>query len=144
MADISIHRKHTLGLKDARVAADKMAEKLGEQFDLTGDWHGDTLKFSRSGVNGTLKISATAMDLEVTLGFMLKMMKGTIEPAINTQLDKVLASAAKSADKEPAAKAPAAKATAKEPVAKAAAKTPAKPVAKTAAVAAKKPAPKKK
>jgi putative polyhydroxyalkanoate system protein len=142
MADISIHRTHTLGLKGARAAADKMAEKLGEQFDLTGDWHGDTLKFSRSGVNGTLKISATAMDLEVTLGFMLKMMKGTIEPAINTQLDKVLAAAAKTADKEPPAKA-AEKATVKaaaKPVAKAAAK----PIAKATAVAAKKPAPKKK
>ena len=132
MADISIHRAHTLGLKGARAAADKMAEKLGEQFDLTGDWDGDTLKFSRSGVNGTLKISATAMDLEVTLGFMLKMMKGTIEPAINTQLDKVLTAAAKTAEKAPAVKAPA--------------KAPAKVTAKApaAAAVAKKPAPKKK
>ena len=146
MADISIHRAHTLGLKGARVAADKMAEKLGEQFDLTGDWDGDTLKFSRSGVNGTLKISATAMDLEVTLGFMLKMMKGTIEPAINTQLDKVLATAAKTADKVPAAKsadnAPAVK-VATKPTA-AAPKTAAKPAPKAATTAAKKPAPKKK
>jgi putative polyhydroxyalkanoate system protein len=134
MADISIHRAHTLGLKGARSAADKMAEKLGEQFDLTGDWDGDTLKFSRSGVNGTLKISATAMDLEVTLGFMLKMMKGTIEPAINTQLDKVLTAAAKTADKEPAAKV----------AAKPAAKVAAKPAAKAAPVVAKKPAAKKK
>ena len=121
----------------ANVAADKMAEKLGEQFDLTGDWDGDTLKFSRSGVNGTLKISATAMDLEVTLGFMLKMMKGTIEPAINTQLDKVLATAAKTADKAPAVKV-AAKPTAAAP------KTATKPAPKAATTTAKKPAPKNK
>ena len=139
MADISIHRAHTLGLTGARSAADKMAEKLGEEFDLTGDWDGDTLKFTRSGVNGTLKISATTMYLEVTLGFMLKMMKGTIEPSINTHLDKALASAAKTtAEKEPAAKVAVIVAT------KAVAKTPAKPAAKAAQVAAKKPAPKKK
>ena len=138
MADISIHRAHTLGLKGARTAADKMAEKLGEEFDLTGDWDGDTLKFTRSGVNGTLKISATTMYLEVTLGFMLKMMKGTIEPSINTHLDKALASAAKTAETAPAAKA------AVKAAAKSAAKTPAKPAAKAAPVAAKKPAPKKK
>ncbi len=148
MADISIHRKHALGLKGARVAADKVAEKLGEQFDLTGDWAGDTLKFSRSGVNGTLKVSATTIDLEVTLGFMLKMMKGTIEPAINTQLDKVLTSAAKTAEKEHVVKVAATavvkKAAKPAPkiAEKPATKVAAKPAPKAAAVA-KKPVPKK-
>ena len=37
MADIELNRTHHLGLKGARAAADKMAEKLGEKFDLSGD-----------------------------------------------------------------------------------------------------------
>ncbi len=133
MADISMKRTHQLGLKGARAAADKMAEKLGEKFDLTGDWKGNTLSFSRPGVNGTLAVSETDMQLEVTLGFMLKMMKGPIEKAVHEQLDKVLAAPATAA--KPAAK-PAAKSPAKAPATK--------PAAKEKPAAAKKPAAKKK
>ncbi|MEP7154877.1 MAG: polyhydroxyalkanoic acid system family protein [Betaproteobacteria bacterium] len=126
MADISMKRTHHLGLKGARAAADKMADKLGEKFDLTGDWKGNTLSFTRPGVNGSLVVSETEMLLDVTLGFMLKMMKGPIEKAVHEQLDKVLdAAPAKPAAKvaTPTAKtkpAPAAKpaSTAKKPAAK--------------------------
>jgi hypothetical protein len=39
------------------------------------------------------------MSLEVTLGFMLKMMKAPIEKAVHEQLDQVLASAAPASKK---------------------------------------------
>ena len=44
MADISLKRTHSLGLKGAHAAANKMADKLGEKFDLKGTWNGNTLK----------------------------------------------------------------------------------------------------
>ena len=133
MADISMKRTHHLGLKGARVAADKMAEKLGEKFDLTGDWKGNTLHFNRPGVNGTLAVTDHDMQLEVTLGFMLKMMKGPIEKAVHEQLDNVL----------DAAKAPAT--AAKAPAKTSAPKVAAKPAAKAKVTAtAKKPAARKK
>jgi len=103
MADIELDRTHHLGLKGAKAAADKMAAKLAEKFDLAASWDGDTLHFERPGVNGTLKISATEMHLRVTLGFMLKMMRAPIENAIHEQLDGVL-DAAKSAAPKPSAK----------------------------------------
>jgi putative polyhydroxyalkanoate system protein len=114
MPDIALKRTHELGLKGAKAAADKMAEKLGEKFDLTGDWKGNTLSFSRPGVNGSLTISETDMALEVTLGFLLKAMKGPIEKAVNENLDKVLkeakpAKSDKSEKAAPVAKKPAAK-----------------------------------
>jgi putative polyhydroxyalkanoate system protein len=110
MPDIAIKRTHQLGLKGAKTAADKMAEKLGEKFGLAGEWDGNDLNFSRPGVSGTLAITETVMTLEVTLGFLLKAMKGPIENAVNEQLDKVL----KDAKPEKAAKAE----VAKKPVAK--------------------------
>lgn len=118
MADISLKRAHQLGLPGARAAADKMAEKLSEKFDLAGDWKGNTLHFQRPGVTGTLSISETQMNLEVSLGFMLKMMRGPIEAAVHEQLDKVLTApkAAKSTAPKPA-KAPA-PATGKAPAAR--------------------------
>ena len=93
MADIVLKRTHQLGLKGARMAADKMIAKLDQQFNLSGDWQGDTLHFDRPGVNGRLAVSDSEMHLEVTLGFLLKAMKGPIERAVHEQLDKVLAEA---------------------------------------------------
>ncbi|HEX4857680.1 MAG TPA: polyhydroxyalkanoic acid system family protein [Usitatibacteraceae bacterium] len=110
MADISIKRAHHLGLQGAREAADTMAGRLAEKFDLSGDWQGDVLHFRRSGVQGSLAVSDHDMKLEVTLGFMLKMMKGPIEAAVHEQLEKVLAAPARSSrPKTSEAKAAAAK-----------------------------------
>lgn len=111
MADIVLNRTHHLGLKGARAAADKMAKKLDDKFDLTSEWQGNTLHFHRTGVNGHLAVTDHDMKLNVVLGFMLKMMKGPIERAIHEQLDGVLdAAPAKPAAKTTApAKKPAAK-----------------------------------
>ena len=90
MADISLKRTHALGLKGAHTAASKMVERLGEKFDLKGTWSGNTLNFARPGVTGVLVVSDHDMKLDVTLGFMLKMMKGPIEQSVHEQLDKAL------------------------------------------------------
>lgn len=94
MADISVKRAHSLGLKGAHAAATKMANKLSEKFDLQGSWSGNTMNFSRPGVTGILAVSESELKLDVTLGFMLKMMKGPIEKSVHEQLDKVLKDAA--------------------------------------------------
>jgi putative polyhydroxyalkanoate system protein len=91
MADIEIHRVHNLGMKAARAAADKMAEHLGRKFDLKGDWEGNTLRFERPGVSGALAIDDKALKLSVSLGFLLKAMKGSIESAVRQELDKLFA-----------------------------------------------------
>ncbi len=90
MADITLVRNHTLGLKGARAAADKMADKLTEKFGLSGDWQANTLIFERPGVSGKLTVTDHDMNLEVTLGFLLKAMKSPIERAVHEQLDAVL------------------------------------------------------
>ena len=90
MADISLKRAHALGLKGAHAAATKMVDKLGEKFDLKGIWNGNTLTFARPGVTGVLVVSDHDMKLDVTLGFLLKMMKGPIEQSVHEQLDKAL------------------------------------------------------
>ena len=93
MADISLTRKHQIGLKGAKTAADKMSDKLNEKFDLICSWTGNTLHFQRSGVNGKMLVSETHMELEVTLGFLLKAMRGPIEKAVVENLDSALANA---------------------------------------------------
>jgi putative polyhydroxyalkanoate system protein len=99
MADIQIHRAHHLGLKGARAAAEEMAGHLGSRFGLAGDWSGNVFHFQRPGVTGSLSIGEKAVDLTVTLGFLLKAMKGSIEQAALHEMDKLFAAKAPAKEK---------------------------------------------
>jgi len=107
MADIDIKRAHNLGLKAARAAADRMAEHLGRKFGLEGDWKGNVLEFERPGVTGSLAVDDKDLRLTVNLGFLLKAMRGSIENAVQEELDQLFAAKAASPEKpiaKPAAK----------------------------------------
>ena len=95
MADIDIRRAHNLGLKGARAAADRMAEQLGRKFDLKGKWEGNVMRFERPGVTGSLAITDKDLNLSVALGFLLKAMKGSIQGAVEEQLDQLFKGAEK-------------------------------------------------
>ena len=119
MADLNLHRDHTLGLARARKVALKWAEDVEEKLDMEctiieGDDE-DVLEFKRSGVDGRMIVAATYFDLEAKLGFLLKPFLGSIEAEVRKQLDEALAKESAKAAKpaKPAAK-PAAKATKKK------------------------------
>jgi putative polyhydroxyalkanoate system protein len=110
MADLHLHREHTLGLARARKVALKWAEHVEEKLDMEctiieGDDE-DVLEFTRSGVDGRMTVAATFFDLEAKLGFLLKPFLGTIEAEVGKQLDEALAKESAKVSK-PAAKAPA-------------------------------------
>ena len=109
MADIEIHRSHHLGLKAARAAADEMVAHLGRKFGLKGEWWGDVMRFERPGVTGSLTVSEKEIGLSVSLGFLLKAMKGSIETAIRDELDRLFAAKAAPKEKAPGEKPAAAK-----------------------------------
>ena len=95
MSDIKIRRSHAMPHDKARHAAEKMAKRLQKEFNLDYEWDGDVLVFERSGVNGELTVAAKYVEMEVKLGFLLKMMKPTIEKHINSNLDDIYAEHAK-------------------------------------------------
>ena len=87
MADIDITRTHTLGLAEARTAAERMEGHLGKKFGLKGSWDGNTLHFERPGVAGSLALTRDKLHLRIALGFMLGAMRGSIEKAVVHELD---------------------------------------------------------
>ncbi len=94
MAAITIQRAHSLGLVKARKIAFQWAEQVENEFDMQctyeeGDEE-DTVSFTRSGVNGTLKVTGQAFDLHAELGFLLGAFKGRIEQEIVKNLDDLL------------------------------------------------------
>ena len=108
MADINIHRSHSLGLSKARKVAWQWAEEVEQKFGmecsvLEGETS-DTVRFTRSGVNGQLIVAADHFDLQARLGFLLGAFAKTIEAEILKNLDTLLARSAQAAPKKAARK----------------------------------------
>jgi putative polyhydroxyalkanoate system protein len=111
MPDIHIHRAHVLGLTKARKVAWKWAEEVEQKFDMECTVEEgsttDTVRFTRSGVNGSLHVAADHFALEARLGLLLGAFSKTIESEIQKTLDGLLGAGAVA--KAPAAKKAAAK-----------------------------------
>ena len=69
MPDIQIHREHTLGLAEARKLAFRWAELAEQKFDMACSYEegktSDLVSFTRSGVNGELKVTAERFDISL-------------------------------------------------------------------------------
>jgi putative polyhydroxyalkanoate system protein len=96
MADIHIRREHTLGLAGARALARRWTEQAESEFDMqctpVSDGTCEEVRFTRSGVSGTLRVGADHFELEAKLGFLLAAFKDRIEGEIVKNLDRLLAS----------------------------------------------------
>ena len=95
MSEISIRRNHALNAAQARTAAEEMARELNGAFDLAYAWKGNALHFHRPGVEGHLRLGHKAIHIEVRLGFLLAMVKPTIEKHIHDNLDRIFSAARK-------------------------------------------------
>lgn len=99
MSDIKLVRTHSLPLAKAKALAQKTADALAAEYDLTNEWHGDTLRFHRSGVDGQMHVTDSEIRLDVTLGFLLRAFKGKIVERIERNFDELLAHHKKPAKK---------------------------------------------
>lgn len=95
MPDIHIERTHKLGLARARALAFRWAEQAEEKFEMECTYEegksSDLVTFTRSGVNGEMKVTATTFELHARLGFLLGAFKDRIEREIVHNLDELLA-----------------------------------------------------
>ncbi|WP_202844625.1 polyhydroxyalkanoic acid system family protein [Luteimonas saliphila] len=88
MSAIDIRHTHTLPTGKARKAVEQVAQTLSERFDVDYRWEGDTLRFSRSGVDGRIALEPEQLHVTATLGFLLSAMKGPIETEIRRVLSE--------------------------------------------------------
>jgi len=95
LADIHITRQHHLGLAQARKLAFRWAETAEEKLDMECTYEeghtSDLVSFTRSGVNGQLKVTKDKFVLDAKLGILLGAFKERIESEIVKNLDKLLA-----------------------------------------------------
>lgn len=94
MPDIHIEREHSLGLPRARELAFKWAEAAEQRLDMECTYEegktSDLVSFTRSGVNGELRVTRDRFELHARLGFLLGAFKDRIESEITRNLDDLL------------------------------------------------------
>lgn len=88
MSHIDIRRKHSRPLKDARAAIERVAAHIAEKFDVEYGWNGNSMEFSRAGVDGHIAVSGKEVHVTATLGFLLGAIKGPIEREVQRYLDE--------------------------------------------------------
>lgn len=88
MSHIDIRHPHSLAPAQAREAVQRIADTLAERFGMRYTWNGDSLDFTRSGVDGRVALEPGALHVTAKLGFLLGAMKGSIEHEIRRVLDE--------------------------------------------------------
>lgn len=90
MSQIHIRKKHSLDHAKARKTAEKLAESLASEYNARWQWHNDDLEFKSTGVSGKLHVGKKEVDIKVSLGMLLRPLKGKIESSIRSTLDDIL------------------------------------------------------
>lgn len=93
MADINIVHEHQLGKDAARAAAQKVADKLAQEYGLGCRWDGDVLRFERSGVEGALTLGDQRAAVCIKLGFFASAFAAAIEAKVGESMRKVFGAA---------------------------------------------------
>ena len=99
MAQILIEREHPMGLAQARLTAAQWVKEAQEKLDLSCELisgsDSDEVRFSRSGLSGTLEVTGERFRLQAQLGFLLSAFKERIESEIQKNLDELITRQAK-------------------------------------------------
>ncbi len=101
MSDIHIERRHALGIERARAVARKWMAHVEREHGLactyTRDAAGagcDVARFTRPGLDGSLRVTHDSLTLDMALGFMAQLFRPMIEDKAVRQIDQILADAA--------------------------------------------------
>lgn len=93
MPDITLVENHSLSMEQARAVAQKVADQMAADYEMTYAWEGETLAFKRSGFSGSLALSEGGVRLDINLGFMLKGFKSKIEQQVGANMRKLFSGA---------------------------------------------------
>jgi len=91
MAHISIQRQHHMTRDEVKHQVEALAQTLKDKLGADYQWEDDTLKFSRKNASGHIKVGNEQVDIEVSLGTMLRPLKGSLEKMVTEYLDEHLA-----------------------------------------------------
>ena len=87
-----IRREHRFELEDVRERVDALAVDLEQRFRLKSHWDSDNhLVFDGGGASGEVVFDEEMVELNVRLGFALKLIEPTLRAVIEETLDEQIA-----------------------------------------------------
>jgi putative polyhydroxyalkanoate system protein len=92
MPDIRVERAHNIGKEAALAAALRVAERMKEKAQVSYRVDGDAIEFERTGAKGRIVVGADKVVAEITLGFLMKPMRGLIEDKIEQYFTRYFSS----------------------------------------------------
>lgn len=91
MADITRTKSHNLAPEELKRRIEQLADEMSRRFGIQSRWEGDTCRLTGAALkSGAVTMTKSEVSLELTLGFMAKMLKGPIEQEIDTRLGKLV------------------------------------------------------
>lgn len=93
MSTLVMHREHSMSTDKLKDGLQQIADHLSDNFGMEYEWKGDDIHFNKSGAKGgkgVLKVSETALDLNLKLGLLARPFKSKIESELNRFLDEHL------------------------------------------------------
>jgi putative polyhydroxyalkanoate system protein len=84
---LRIRREHTLGIEEAKRRVDQVAAELGGKLNLTSHWEGDHLRVMGRGVSGRILVADESVEVHVTVGLPMIMLREPIRAAIESSID---------------------------------------------------------
>lgn len=89
MADIEIRKSFTMPIAKARKAAQTIAEDLSSQYSIAYTWNGDVLTFHKSGLKGELRLAPKKIEIDISLGLVMRMFKEPMRAEIEKNIDTI-------------------------------------------------------
>lgn len=91
MAVIDIRREHSISMKSARAAVEKVVKAIAKEYGIAHHWEGNQLNFDRSGIKGHIAVAKNEVHVRAELGFLMGALKPVIEREIQRKLDEYIA-----------------------------------------------------
>ncbi|MCZ6829587.1 MAG: polyhydroxyalkanoic acid system family protein [Gammaproteobacteria bacterium] len=88
MAGFKVSKTHSMSKEEIREAAELLAGELQTQYGLRHRWQGDTATFSRTGLNGKLRIDDDSISVSIRLGVLASAFERPLKQAVTDYLDK--------------------------------------------------------
>jgi len=89
MPDISLVRPFSLPIAVAKARVQKTADELAQEYHLKSEWHGNTLRFHRTGLHGEMHVNESEIRLQVDLSFVLMPLKNKLVSRIEDKFERL-------------------------------------------------------
>ncbi len=99
MPDIELVRPYSLPVAVAKARVQETADELAAEYHLRSRWHGDTLRFDRTGLHGEIHVTNSEIQLHVHLSLPLRPLRAKLTARIEDKFRRLFPEAHKTRHK---------------------------------------------